>query len=329
MMEKQLSVFLPTSNKSLGPLLRDKTILITGGTGSLGQRLMRTVLDADGSTRIVILSRDELKQQNIKRNLPKQELDRMTFIVGDVRDPYSVKRAMSGVHFVCHTAALKHVTVGEENPLEFIKTNILGTANVIDAAEHSASVERMIVLSTDKAAGPVNLYGATKMCAEKLVAVSTKACAIRYGNVLASRGSVVPFFIKKKAQGILPITDFKMTRFWITLEEAVDFCLESLFTFSEPDVFIPRLPSVNITDLAKAIAPEAKLVEVGRLPGEKLSESLVSQDESYKTVCLGDRYCIKSLGGGDGKTFQYASGTNDTFLSVEEIRTYLSDMLTS
>ena len=323
-------------------MFNDKTILITGGTGSFGKQYVRTVLDRFQPKKLIIYSRDELKQFEMA-----QVFDQpcMRYFIGDVRDGERLAQAMNGVDYVVHAAALKQVPAAEYNPMECIKTNIHGAENVIKAALAN-EVSRVIALSTDKAANPINLYGATKLVSDKLFVSAnnlagghpTRFAVVRYGNVVGSRGSVVPFFRRLVADGAdhLPITDDEMTRFWITLQHGVDFVLESFRRMHGGEVFVPKIPSAHITDLAKAIAPDLPQQVIGIRPGEKLHEVMCPGDDSHRTLEFDDHYVIKptiQMGftvefetnalGEAGKTvelgFEYNSGTNPDFLSVEEI----------
>lgn len=279
-------------------MLNDKTILVTGGTGSFGQKFTRMVLDNYRPQKLIIFSRDELKQFEMRSHFPEEKYPMIRYFIGDVRDKDRLYRAFNGVDIVVHAAALKQVPAAEYNPFEAIKTNILGAANIIDAAI-DCNVEKVVALSTDKAANPINLYGATKLCSDKLFVAAnsyagthkTRFSVVRYGNVVGSRGSVIPFFQKMRSTGILPITDQRMTRFWITLEQGVDLVLNSLETMVGGEILIPKIPSMNIMDLATAIAPECKTEIVGIRPGEKLHEILVPEDDARRTIEL-ERYYI-------------------------------------
>jgi UDP-N-acetylglucosamine 4,6-dehydratase len=317
----------------------NSSVLITGGTGSLGQALIKSLLDSTKVRRIAIYSRDELKQHELKNKFDNS--DRLRWFIGDVRDKDRLKMALHNVDFVIHAAALKQVDTAEYNPMEFIKTNILGSQNLIDACI-SSGVKKVVALSTDKASSPINLYGATKLTADKLFiaannfsyAYGTKFCVVRYGNVMGSRGSVIPYFNAIAKQGKpLPITDFRMTRFWITLEAAVEFVLSSFDLMDGGELYVPKIPSMKIVDLAKAIAPMAELVEIGLRPGEKLHEEMISFDDMRRTYDLGDRFLVEPVVAEWGfknpaKTSEivnsaYRSDTNKQWLSVEEIRKHL------
>ncbi len=277
------------------------SILITGGTGSFGRALVRRlVAQPDAWPRIVVFSRDELKQFEMQQEFPIAEHPQLRFFIGDVRDAERLRRAFEGIDVVVHAAALKQVPAAEYNPFEAVKTNVLGAENVINAALDQG-VERVIALSTDKAANPINLYGATKLCSDKLFvagnaysgARKARFSVVRYGNVVGSRGSVVPFFLARRRSGVLPITDPRMTRFWITLEQGVDFVLSCVDRMNGGEIFVPKLPSMRITDLADAIAPGCQTEVVGIRPGEKIHETLISVDDARQTVDAEDRYIIQ------------------------------------
>lgn len=321
-------------------ILDDSSILITGGTGSLGKALVKFLLEETNVRRIAIYSRDELKQFHM-RSLFNDD-PRLRWFLGDIRDIERLKRALHGVEFVIHAAALKQVDTGEYNPMEFIKTNVLGSQNVIDACI-DAGVKKVVALSTDKASSPINLYGATKLTADKLFVAAnnyshkygTTFCVVRYGNVMGSRGSVIPFFqeIAEKGQP-LPITDLRMTRFLISLEQAVRFVMDSLEMMSGGELYVPRIPSMRITDLAQAIAPGAKMMEIGMRPGEKLHEEMISEDDSRRTVLLEDRYVVTPVVAEwgfsspigkkmeDGKA--YRSDTNDLWMTETDIKNFIA-----
>jgi UDP-N-acetylglucosamine 4,6-dehydratase/5-epimerase len=323
-----------------------KSVLITGGTGSFGRQFLRTMLSRSAPRRVVVYSRDELKQFEMQQefNAPA-----MRYFIGDVRDGPRLTQAMHDIDIVIHAAALKQVPAAEYNPMECIKTNIHGAENVIHASLEN-DVDRVIALSTDKAANPINLYGATKLVSDKLFVAAnnmagghpTRFSVVRYGNVVGSRGSVVPFFRKLIAQGVkdLPITDAAMTRFWITLQQGVDFVVENLARMHGGEIFVPKIPSIRITDLARALAPELPTRVVGIRPGEKLHEIMCPGDDSHLTLEFRDHFVIcpaikfhhadidytASLTGEQGRPvargFEYNSGTNPHFLSVEEIGRY-------
>ena len=324
-------------------------VLVTGGTGSFGQRLVSTLLKHHDVRRLVVFSRDELKQSEMVQSEPfRGQNDRLRFFLGDVRDAERLSRAMEGIDTVVHAAALKQVPAGEYNPQEFVKTNILGAQNVIDAALEN-DVRRVVALSTDKAAAPINLYGATKLVSDKLFVSANnikgsrdlRFSIVRYGNVMGSRGSVVPFFLERAASGELPITDPQMTRFNISLDEGVDLVLWALGHAQGREIFVPKIPSFRITDLAKAIAPSAEHRVVGIRSGEKLHEEMITSSDSHSTVDLGPYYAI--LASGDAALqeryidatgarrvtpgFTYNSGTNDRFLTVEQLRTLIREQV--
>ncbi len=270
--------------------LKGCRILITGGTGSLGKTLTRILLAQSQVDSVIIFSRDEFKQYQMQASLSPEQQKRVRFFLGDVRDPERLKRAMNGVDCVIHAAALKHVPAAEYNPFEFIKTNIMGAENVVNACL-DAGVKRVVALSTDKAASPINLYGATKLCSDKLFVAAnnysgkkpTRFSVVRYGNVVGSRGSVVPFFLKERKKGSLPITDMRMTRFWITIEQGAWLVFNALHEMSGGEIFIPKIPSMRMDELAHTIAPDCKLDEIGIRPGEKLHEVMVSTDDGRTT----------------------------------------------
>jgi UDP-N-acetylglucosamine 4,6-dehydratase len=274
--------------------LNDTIVLVTGGTGSLGHRLTQLLLERYQLKKLIVFSRDELKQFEMAQRFSEREFPCMRYFIGDVRDRDRLYRAFEGVDVVVHAAALKQVPIAEYNPFEAIKTNVLGAANVIDAAI-DRKVKRVVALSTDKAANPINLYGATKLCSDKLFVAgnsyaslsSTKFSVVRYGNVVGSRGSVIPFFLNQRPSGVLPITDERMTRFWITLEQGAMFVIKSLERMEGGEVFVPKLPSMRITDLARVIAPECQLKNIGIRPGEKLHEVMVPEDDARSTLDYG------------------------------------------
>jgi UDP-N-acetylglucosamine 4,6-dehydratase len=314
-----------------------KVVLITGGTGSFGKKLVRILLDEYHPAKVIVFSRDELKQHEMR--VAGYEAPNLRYFIGDVRDLERLHRAFEGVDIVIHAAALKQVPACEYNPMEAIKTNILGSSNVIDAAL-DVGVERVVALSTDKAVNPVNLYGATKLAAEKLFVQSnayaggrkTRFACVRYGNVVGSRGSVVPVFLKQRENGQITITDERMTRFWISLEQGVRFVIRCAENMHGGEVFVPKIPSMTIIDLAKAIAPEAHINVIGIRPGEKLHEVLISDDEARTTVELDDMYVVQPAEalwfGRDwekqGKLitdeFRYASNTNTDWLTPLQIK---------
>ena len=322
--------------------LEDASVLITGGTGSLGESLVEYLLNKTKVRRIAIFSRDELKQQHLR--IQFKDDPRLRWFLGDVRDLDRLKRAFHGVDYVIHAAALKQVDTGEYNPMEFIKTNVLGSQNVIDASI-DAGVKRVVALSTDKASSPINLYGATKLTADKLFvaannysfAYGTTFSVVRYGNVMGSRGSVIPFFQEIAAQGKpLPITDLRMTRFWISIESAVKFVIESLEMMAGGELYVPRIPSMKIVDLANAVAPGSKLEEIGMRPGEKLHEEMISADDSRRTVILENRFVVTPVVGEWGYKLPkgsrmpegqaYRSDTNDLWMSESDIKNFIKNL---
>ena len=312
-----------------------KAVLVTGGTGSFGKQFVRAILAETKARRVIVFSRDELKQYEMQRLFPGEE--RLRYFIGDVRDYRRLDRAFYGVDFVVHAAALKQVPAAEYNPFEAVKTNVHGAQNVIEAAIEQG-VERVIALSTDKACSPINLYGATKLVSDKLFiagnayagGMRTRFAVVRYGNVVGSRGSVVPYFQDLAATGELPITDERMTRFWITLEQGVGFVRSSFGRMHGGELFVPKIPSMRVVDLARAIAPDATLKFVGIRPGEKLHEEMISPPDSRRTVDMGDYYVIqpemewftstKLEGKPVEDGFSYGSDTNSEWLSVEELR---------
>lgn len=322
--------------------LNGKSILITGGTGSFGKKFVEIVLKRYPDVkRLVVYSRDELKQFEMAQVFPKHKYDAMRYFIGDVRDLPRFKRACEGIDIIVHAAALKQVPAAEYNPMECIKTNVLGAENIIEAALDSG-VKKVVALSTDKAAAPINLYGATKLCSDKLFIAANNMkgsreiafSVVRYGNVIGSRGSVIPFFLKKRKDGVLPITHPDMTRFNITLTEGVELVLFALEHAWGGELFVPKIPSYRITDVATAIAPNCEQKIVGIRPGEKLHEDLITETDSLNTVELEDYYVIcpatsrwdkeEYAKAKNGKVlpfgFRYNSGTNEEWLTVEELR---------
>jgi UDP-N-acetylglucosamine 4,6-dehydratase len=312
------------------------SVLITGGTGSLGKSIVGYLLAKTTARRIVVFSRDELKQHDLRIHF--KDDPRLRWFLGDIRDLDRLKRAFHGVDFVIHTAALKQVDTGEYNPMEFIKTNVLGSQNVIDASI-DAGVQRVVALSTDKASSPINLYGATKLTADKLFVAAnnysftygTIFSVVRYGNVMGSRGSVIPFFKELAAKGkAFPITDLRMTRFWISIEEAVKFVVDSLEIMEGGELYVPRIPSMKIIDLAHAIAPNARLEEIGMRPGEKLHEEMISADDSRRTIVLKNRFVVTPVVAEWGYKMPegekmlegsaYRSDSNDLWVSTSDIK---------
>tara|TARA_B100001123_G_scaffold437847_1_gene571396 strand:- start:8568 stop:9551 length:984 start_codon:yes stop_codon:yes gene_type:complete len=315
--------------------IQDKVVLVTGGTGSFGRTFIRKVLKEHNPRKVIIFSRDELKQYEMSRT--EFDDERLRYFLGDVRDRERLNRAMNGVDIVVHAAALKQVPAAEYNPFEAVKTNIIGAQNVIDSSIDNG-VQKVIALSTDKAVNPVNLYGATKLCAEKMFVQGnsysgvsdTRFSCVRYGNVVGSRGSVIPLFIEQRDLGKITVTDSRMTRFWITLEQGVNFVIKCLDEMKGEEVFVPKIPSMNIMDLVKAIAPHCKVDIIGIRPGEKLHEVLISEDESRRTVDIGDMFIIKPSFGtwrhsqtndeqNDHEDFKYSSDTNECWLTVDNL----------
>jgi UDP-N-acetylglucosamine 4,6-dehydratase/5-epimerase len=274
-----------------------KVVLVTGGTGSFGRQFTRVALQRLNPRKLIVFSRDELKQSEMMADFGNEP--RLRFFLGDIRDQQRLRRALDGVDYVVHAAALKQVPMGEYNPIEVIRTNIMGSAHLIDAAIDKG-VEKVVALSTDKAANPINLYGATKLCADKLFvagnsyagAHKTRFSVVRYGNVVGSRGSVIPYFKKMKETGVIPITDPRMTRFWITLDQGVDFVLKAFERMGGGEIFVPKIPSMTLVDLAAAIAPGCRHDIVGIRPGEKLHEVMVPPDDARHTVEVEDTYVI-------------------------------------
>ncbi|TCO44788.1 UDP-N-acetylglucosamine 4,6-dehydratase (inverting) [Actinocrispum wychmicini] len=311
-------------------ILRDSAILVTGGTGSFGQEFTRYALAELGPREIVIFSRDELKQYEMRLRFGADP--RIRWVIGDIRDRDSLVRAMHGVDHVVHAAALKQVDTAEFHPYEYTRTNIYGSQNVVAAAVETG-VRKIVALSTDKASSPINLYGATKMVADKLFTAPNSGdvgfAVVRYGNFVGSRGSVIPLFRRLAGEGgALPITDKRMTRFWITLDQAVRFAVDSFDMMRGGELFVPRSPSMKIADLAEAVAPGCPTFEVGIRPGEKLHEEMIAAEDSYRTFELADRYVVlPTVGGvpGGGRPvspgFTYRSDTNDVWLSTAELRT--------
>ena len=315
---------------------KDKVVLVTGGTGSFGKEFIKVLLREHQPAKIIIYSRDELKQHEMR--VGGFDHESLRYFIGDIRDQDRLRRAFNGVDIVVHAAALKQVPACEYNPMEAIKTNILGSSNVVDAALDSG-VKKVLALSTDKSVSPVNLYGATKLAAEKLFVQSnsyaggraSRFSCVRYGNVFGSRGSVIPVFLKQRDGGTLTITDERMTRFWITLEQGVRFVIRCVEQMHGGEVFVPKIPSMTVLDLAKAMAPQAKINVIGIRPGEKLHEVLISTDEARTTVELNDMFVVQpaeALWFGHeweekGKRlddgFQYASNTNTDWLNIEQL----------
>ena len=325
-------------------MLNDKTVLITGGTGSFGKKFVQIVLDHYSPKKLIIFSRDELKQFEMSQRWSQNQYPCLRYMLGDIRDKERLNRAFSGVDYIVHAAALKQVPAAEYNPEEFIKTNVIGGMNIIDAALCN-NVKKVVTLSTDKACNPSNLYGATKLCSDKLFAAanvySSSAsnpifATVRYGNVLGSRGSVVPFFKERMKTGKLPITDPRMTRFWITLDQGVHFVLKVLEISKGGEIFVPKIPTMNIPDLATAIAPDCKQEIVGIRPGEKIHEVLISEDEGRNTVEYGECFVVNHSRADDFKYepgeigkpcqdgFIYSSDNTDFLLCIDELREILA-----
>jgi UDP-N-acetylglucosamine 4,6-dehydratase/5-epimerase len=328
-------------------MLTDKSILITGGTGSFGKAFVRTVLKQyPGIKRLVVFSRDELKQFEMSQEFSNREHTGLRYFIGDIRDEARLKRALEGIDVVVHAAALKQVPAAEYNPFECIKTNVLGAQNLIEACLDTG-VTRVVALSTDKAAAPINLYGATKLCSDKLFVAANnirgsrdiRFSVVRYGNVMGSRGSVIPFFLDRKKTGTLPITDPRMTRFNISLQDGVDMVLWSIEHSWGGEVLVPKIPSYRITDVAQAIGPECRHEVVGIRPGEKIHEEMITASDSFNTVDLGryfailpsaghysvEEYCERTGAHRVEPGFAYDSGSNGEFLSVESLRALIAE----
>lgn len=318
----------------------NKSILITGGTGSFGKQCVATILAHYKPKRLIIFSRDELKQFDMAQQFSPEAYPCMRYFIGDVRDKDRLRRAFRDVDYIIHAAALKQVPAAEYNPTECIHTNITGAENIVHVAA-DMGIKKVVALSTDKAVSPVNLYGATKLCSDKLfiaanayIACDTVYSVVRYGNVMGSRGSVIPFFIKKRdAGGPLPITDTRMTRFWITLEESVKMVLQAFELSGGGEIFVPKIPSMKIIDLATAIAPDMPTEVVGIRPGEKIHETMITVEDSRHTIDIGDYYVIKPetlrYKGPHGtpviEGFEYSSGSNTQWLSVADLKKTLKE----
>jgi UDP-N-acetylglucosamine 4,6-dehydratase/5-epimerase len=331
-------------------MLSDQAILVTGGTGSFGKEFVRTVLNRfPNIKRLVVYSRDELKQYEMSQTFSDEVFPGLRYFIGDIRDEARLRRALEGIDVVVHAAALKQVPVAEYNPFECIKTNVLGAQNLIEACL-DAGVQRVVALSTDKAAAPINLYGATKLCSDKLFVAANnikgrrniRFSVVRYGNVMGSRGSVIPFFLEKSKTGVLPITDLRMTRFNISLQEGVNMVLWSLEHAWGGEILVPKIPSYRITDVATAIGPECRQEVVGIRPGEKIHEEMITASDSFKTVDLGKYYAILPASSSysveeycermDGRRvepgFAYDSGRNTDFLTVDQLRSLIRKHVT-
>ena len=325
----------------------NSSILITGGTGSFGKQFVKTILSKyPNIKRLVIYSRDEFKQFEMSQIFPKSKYPGIRYFLGDVRDKDRLARACEGIDIIVHAAALKQVPAAEYNPMEFIKTNIMGAQNVIDAAMDN-NVKKVVALSTDKAAAPINLYGATKLVSDKLFTAANNLkgkrnltfSVVRYGNVLGSRGSVVPFFLKMRNTGVLPITDMRMTRFNITLDKGVEMVIDSIENSIGGEIFVPKIPSYKILDVAKAICPDCEYKEVGIRPGEKLHEEMITESDSYNTIANDKYYIILPSMSKDRKQkfldfhnatevkpgFSYNSRDNEEWISVEELRKQIKE----
>lgn len=323
-------------------MMDNTSILLTGGTGSFGNAFVKTILARYPTVkRLVVFSRDELKQFEMAQHFPESDYPMLRYFLGDVRDADRLRRALEGIDTVIHAAALKQVPAAEYNPFECIKTNVIGAQNLIEACLDS-DVRRVVALSTDKAAAPINLYGATKLCSDKLFTAAQnikggrdlRISVVRYGNVMGSRGSVIPFFQERCSSGALPITDPEMTRFNISLQEGVEMVLWALKNMRGGEIFVPKIPSYRITDVAKAVAPNCEQQIVGIRPGEKLHEEMITASDSFNTVDLGryfailpsagsmsvEQYCSEMGGTPVAPGFAYNSGTNSDFLSVQELR---------
>lgn len=325
------------------PIFDGASLLITGGTGSFGKAFLERILNERNPARVVVYSRDELKQYEMRQQFGDDP--RVRYFLGDIRDRDRLKTAFHGVDFVVHAAALKQVDTAEYNPMEFVKTNILGSENVLQAAIE-AGVKKVVALSTDKASSPANLYGATKLTADKLfiagnhyaAGYETRFSVVRYGNVMGSRGSVIPLFRSLSEVGEpLPITDFRMTRFWITLPQAVEFVMSSFNEMQGGELYVPRIPSMRVVDLAHAIAPEADLIEIGIRPGEKLHEEMISEEDARRTLRREDRFIVTPTlaewgwSTPDGERveegFSYTSDQNDQWLSASQIQQLIEEFV--
>ena len=333
----------PLEMATIPMTLANKSILITGGTGSFGKALVKTILKQYPDVkRLAVFSRDELKQYEMAQEFNDVDFPAIRYFIGDVREKDRLRRALEGIEIVVHAAALKQVPTAEYNPFECIKTNILGAQNLVEASLDTPSIRKVVALSTDKAAAPINLYGATKLCSDKLFIAANNVkgfrdlcfAVVRYGNVMGSRGSVIPFFLKKRKTGILPITDPTMTRFNISLQQGVDMVLWTIKNARGGEIFVPKIPSYRITDVAKAIGPECEHPVSGLRPGEKIHEEMITASDSFNTVDIGQyfailpttgkyapaQYCDQNGCKMVAKGFAYNSGTNPDFLTIEQLR---------
>jgi len=331
-------------------MLSRQSILITGGTGSFGKAFVKTILALYPDVkRLVVFSRDELKQFEMSQQFSESQYQALRYFIGDVRDANRLRRAMEGIDVVIHAAALKQVPAAEYNPFECIKTNVLGAQNVIEACL-DAGVKRVVALSTDKAAAPINLYGATKLCSDKLFTAANnirghrdlRFSVVRYGNVMGSRGSVIPFFLERRKTGILPITDPAMTRFNISLQDGVDMVLWALENAQGGEIFVPKIPSYRVTDVARAIGPDCEYPVIGIRPGEKIHEEMITVSDSFNTVDLGkyfailpsagahsvESYCAAHGGQPVPPGYAYDSGSNNDFLTVEQLQQLIAEHVT-
>ena len=327
-------------------MLNNKSILVTGGTGSFGKKFISRIFKQYKPKDVIVYSRDELKQFEMRELFPTEKFP-IRYFIGDVRDRDRLYRITHSVDYIVHAAALKQVPTAEFNPFETVKTNILGAQNVIEAALEN-DVKKVVALSTDKACNPINLYGATKLASDKMFAAAnhwqgshhTTFAVVRYGNVVGSRGSVVPFFLKKKEEGVLPITDERMTRFWITLDQSVQFVLDSLKRMKGGELFVPKIPSMNIMDLAKAIAPKVKTKIIGIRPGEKIHEVMISSDDAINTLEFDTYFVIQpshpwwdnleyiNFNGGRevDESFTYSSGNNTQWLTIDKLKKMIANL---
>jgi len=316
-------------------VLRNKVVLVTGGTGSFGQNFVRRVLKDDLVSKVIVFSRDELKQFEMQSTLNSSKL---RYFLGDVRDYQRLKQATAGVDIIIHAAAIKQIGAAEYNPMEAIKTNIIGAENIVNVAIEN-KINKVIALSTDKAANPANLYGATKLCSDKLMIAGnilagkqdTKFSVVRYGNVIGSRGSVIPYFKEKISTGYIPITDLEMTRFWLTIEQGVEFVLNCLEMMQGGEIYVPKIPSFKVIDVAKVIAPDLPIKVIGIRPGEKLHETMITEDDSYNTFEFKEHYAILSTSLIESKFykdrgtkvpigFNFSSNNNKLWFSFDSFR---------